>query len=308
VRLADIPHHSEHIVLDLGSSPAVNPKALPDDSRLRLLRVDYSGPWWLSHSTNLAMSQATGTVLVHCDADCLLTAQFFAQLLHDVDTVDFTASRLSLLDWRQKNDCSYPSSGLFWVKRDSYWKVGGFNPYLQGWGGDEVDLMTRLFRAGFRCRRQEGYGVESIPHGDESRVETVSGILFNILKRRTSRAIKRASSRKNMLISSLMLQKETADWPTQNEYKNAYLQSRSLPDIEPIALLDVFRLRAMQRELFQVWVCVACKPTFFGRLLAVLLTLLMPRRVLERFLMKLGIFANQPLLDGSPPQQALQLE
>jgi hypothetical protein len=248
------------------------------------------------------MAQATGSILVHCDADCLLTAQFFDQLLHDANVVDFSAARMTLMDWKLDSDSSYPTIGLYWVKCCAYWAVGGLNPYLQGWGYEEIDLMGRLFRAGFLPCRQLSCGVTSLQHSDVLRVDTDGEGFVPVLQKRTSHAIKRACARKNTVVSTQMLNHGFRKWPSRLAYQHAYQYQADLPPLHPIALFSGKHLKALQCELFQVWLSAACESSLVGRFLAKTLTPWIPRRILEQFLIKLGIFANQPLLDGSLPQ------
>ena len=293
-----LPYHCEHIVLDLGSSPAICSSDLPPDHRIKLFHVPYQGPWWLSHSFNLAMALASSNLLVHCDADCLLTPAFFEQMLEDAKSVKFSVSRLTPVDLKLTNDKSYPSSGIYWVQRDAYWRVNGLNPYLQGWGYEELDLFSRLFRAGFAVCRVPKNGLQNFIHSDHMRVDANGSEMLAALRYKTSHAIKRACQHKNMRISTLMIERGMTSWPSKSDYKEAFEKFSALPDLPAISLLTPSELKGLQRYLFRVWLSASINPDFLGRLLAFVLTPMLPQRWLEWLLVQLGIFVNQNLLDA----------
>ena len=50
-RVAAWPHHSEHLILDWSSAVPLRRDELPDDDRLRLVRVDGERDWHLCRAS-----------------------------------------------------------------------------------------------------------------------------------------------------------------------------------------------------------------------------------------------------------------
>ena len=74
-RVAAWRHHDEHLIIDWSSRIPLRRDALPDDPRLRLLRVEGEGRWSPSRAYNFALAQARGAWLMRMDADCWPTDQ-----------------------------------------------------------------------------------------------------------------------------------------------------------------------------------------------------------------------------------------
>lgn len=132
--------HIEHIVLDWNSNPAVLISDLPEDHRIRLIRVDHERHWWLTRAYNYAASFANGNWLLKVDADCILDQDFF-------DAFDPTHASLQTfgnLSLLTNNDTDFSGWGLFSVKRDIFERCGGFNEWIFGWGFDDIDLYERI--------------------------------------------------------------------------------------------------------------------------------------------------------------------
>ena len=71
VRVAESAHHQEHLVLDWSSREPLRRDQLPNDSRIRLVRVEGEPRWNLCRAYNLpAAKLARGDVLLKLDADC----------------------------------------------------------------------------------------------------------------------------------------------------------------------------------------------------------------------------------------------
>ena len=66
--MADWPHHHEHLILDWSSAEPLLREQLPNDHRLRLIRVDGERDWHLCRAYNLALQLARGSVLFKLDA------------------------------------------------------------------------------------------------------------------------------------------------------------------------------------------------------------------------------------------------
>jgi hypothetical protein len=163
-------HHQEHLILDWSSQPAVDVGDLPDDPRIRLVRVEGERSWWLSRALNRAMAEARGSWLLKVDADCVLEAPFFRAL-------DPAAASLQIaaLPGAPRADQFPALWGLFGVDANLFALAGGFNEYLHGWGYDEIDLFERLLLiSGSRLALLPQAGVTDLAHGDRQRVANSS--------------------------------------------------------------------------------------------------------------------------------------
>ncbi len=163
-RLAAWPHHKEHLIVDWSSDEPLRRADLPDDPRLRLLRVEGEKRWNLCRAYNFGLARARGSLILKLDADAWPTAHF---------DPDAPALRL-------------PGGGRLWamgsgpegrrgqllIERELLEAVGGFHELLVGYGFDDKDLQARLqllLAQEPAAIPAEWLGV--IPHSDEERAE-----------------------------------------------------------------------------------------------------------------------------------------
>lgn len=153
--------HAEHLILDWSSQPPISRDDLPADPRIRVERVEGEAQWWLSRAYNRAFLLARHPWILKADADALLGPEFFTGFAPAAATLQIRhlvggAAAAGCLD----------DLGLFAVERRALQAVGGFNPYLFGWGYDDLDLFERLFlQAGTTVSHLPGAGVCSLSHG-----------------------------------------------------------------------------------------------------------------------------------------------
>jgi hypothetical protein len=238
-RVAVWPYHSEHLILDWSSAVPLQRDELPDDDRLRLVRVDGERDWHLCRAYNLALQLACGDVLFKLDADCWPQPD-----------LDPAALR------RDGSLCSFGSGpdgrlGQWILDRSLLEGVGGFNEFLVGYGFDDKDLRARVMA---RCggegpplqARQLGVivhsALERIGAGPESR-----RLPF---REATAQAQKRASAMANRVLAA------SCPWMAQrrgSRYRWNASSSSWLVDVEsvlraPIEVDD--EVRRLRRTLF----------------------------------------------------------
>jgi len=131
--------HREHIILDWNSSPAILRGDLPDDPRIRLVRVEGEKQWWLTRAYNQAVKLSQEYWLLKVDADCVLENAFFEAFQPDRATLQTCWHHSGLA-----SESNFGSWGLFCVERGAFQRCGGFNEWLFGWGFDDTDLYERL--------------------------------------------------------------------------------------------------------------------------------------------------------------------
>jgi len=133
-RVASLPWHTEHLVVDWSSIQPLRRELLPPDPRLRLLRVEGEPEWNLCRAYNFAVAQSSGEVILKLDADAWPSARF-----------DPGAPQLG----EAGRPCAFGSGGegrkgQILVARSLFEAVGGFHELLVGYGFDDKDLRIRL--------------------------------------------------------------------------------------------------------------------------------------------------------------------
>jgi hypothetical protein len=262
--------HHEHLILDYGSTVPLRRADLPPDDRIRLIQVrNPSAKWWLTHSYNLAFALATGEHVLKLDADVLLSPQFADRILHTLEQTraHLLCNRLTRQDWILP-ESRFTTNGLFLVRRSSLASIRGFNPYLQNWGWDDIDLYSRLFLAGFPVGQLPREGVELIVHGDEQRV---SGQLHRPWRERllTRASTREDVSRRRMHANDVKNQRIAVaailrgiSWPDFDVYQDAFRSTQGLPDLPPVSLFDP----AEQRDLEHFLARTLLAPNHLGKL------------------------------------------
>ena len=247
--VARLPAHSEHIIVDFGSSTPITRADLPNDDRIKLHRVEGpdEGPddkWWLTQAFNLGFSLAQSEYILKLDADVLLTPEFADALLSQLNdsNAHLLCNRLTNQDWGLP-DRLFTTNGLFLCKRSSLEAIHGFNPYIRGWGWDEIDLYSRFFLAGFPIARLPHNGLELIEHGDDQREAPIRTNPWRIQapwitkKAAEPRNRMRAHNEKNRQIATASIVKGLS-WPSLADYREAYLNTGSLPTLPKVNLFD----------------------------------------------------------------------
>ena len=255
--VSQITGHDEHIVLDFGSSIPIYRDQLPADKRIKLHRVESpSGSWWLTHAYNLAFSLAAGDFILKLDADVLLSQEFVDELCKQQSKAvsDLMCNRLTLQDWSLPSG-RFITNGLFFCRRSSLEDVGGFNPYIQGWGWDEVDLYSRFFLSGYSVSRIPSCGVDLLEHDDDLRANSVrnskpSALSFltpdpNKVDARNKICAHNAKNRQ-IALASIM---RSLYWPSLMEYAHSYQQVGRMAGLPRVKLFEHNELQELVDSL-----------------------------------------------------------
>lgn len=266
--------HDEHIILDYGSAVPVSRAELPPDSRVRLIRANPTrATWSLAQSYNLAFSLTKNEWILKVDADVILSSTFEDTLCFDPLSAhaELFCSRLTLGDWSLPDE-KYASNGFFLAKRSLLEKIRGFNPYLNGWGWEDIDLYSRAFLAGATAAKLPHEGVTTIPHdaADSVGVKTLemlagSGIPPKILGAVSAENIKRASNAMNRAVA---IKVASADhtWPDFADYRTAFRESGGPPAVSKITLFSADEKKALERKVLSVLVTRSRAGRWFAKL------------------------------------------
>lgn len=165
-RVADLPWHAEHLVVDWSSTQPLRRDQLHADRRLRLLRVEGESEWNLPRAYNFAVAQSRGDVILKLDADAWPSPRF-----------DPDAPKLKV-DGRPcaTGSGSDGRKGQMLLARSLFEAVGGFHELLSGYGFDDKDLRIRLTQIlGQDPAWIPADWLELIPHTDVERAGVRSG-------------------------------------------------------------------------------------------------------------------------------------
>ncbi len=238
-RVADWPHHHEHLIVDWSSRSPVDRAQLPADPRLRLERVEGESRWNLCRAYNLAAQLARGNVLLKLDADCW-PEQLDPKLL--------TSAEHQLCWFGSGPDGRL---GQFLISRAAFEAVGGFNEVLLGYGFDDKDLKARLTSQGFVLRALPIEAIGVIAHSIHERVsrDLVVHNAPSAYEESFSFAQRRATAMSNRVAAA------HCPWTAQRqptryrrlEDQSLVAASSSLPVLEPAAAAELERLR---RQVF----------------------------------------------------------
>ena len=238
-RVAESPHHQEHLVLDWSSSEPLRRDQLPDDSRIRLERVEGEPRWNLCRAYNIAAKLARGDIFLKLDADCW--PEHIDQDLH--------LKTLSDVCWFGSG--SDGRLGQFLMSRSTFEAVGGFNELLVGYGFDDKDLKARLQSLGFVIELLPEASLGVIPHSIHERVSRtdVEDLRSSPLQESLSYAQRRATAMSNRVAAAY------SPW-TSRSMGTRYVQSQpqtfiadctSIPRHEPLVAGE---LESLRRQIF----------------------------------------------------------
>lgn len=132
---------------------------------LKLIRVDNYPNWSLTKSFNLGFRASSFDKILKLDSDIKLDEKFFFYHNLGKDSIFFSG------DWaKARNDNEKHTNGVLYVKRSDFFKIGGYNEFIEGYGYDDSDLYSRLSQVAQRhliCLDL----VEHINHSNELRIE-----------------------------------------------------------------------------------------------------------------------------------------
>jgi hypothetical protein len=191
-RVADWPHHHEHLIVDWSSEIAIDRRDLPPDPRLRLVRVEGEQVWNLSRAYNFACAHALGDCLFKLDADCWPELQLHPlQWLHAGSVCQLGSGPDGRL-------------GQWVLDRDLFERVGGFNELMQGYGFDDKDLKARLIaHAHVQPQPLPLEALAVLRHSVLLRAETGVTAAADSWGLHRAQALKRTSSLSNRLVAAV---------------------------------------------------------------------------------------------------------
>ena len=184
-RVAQWNYHFEHIVVDWSSQRPIERGDLPDDPRLRLVRVDGVVFWHPGQAYNFAASCAQGKWLFRLDADCWV---------QNFDPTLFLTHK-EIPAW-VANASQEGSLGEILVPAEKFWGIGGYSELMRGYGFEDKDFVYRLEAAhNSSCGSLAAEQVHFIPHGPQLRAVVQDSDAV-------ARSYKRSSSAYNRFVAA----------------------------------------------------------------------------------------------------------
>ena len=238
-RISSWTHHEEHLILDWSSREPLRRNQFPNDSRIRLERVEEEDRWNLCRAYNFAAQLAKGNLFLKLDADCWPD---------DFDPAAYLESAL--------NTCWFGSGpdgrlGQFLMSRESFEAVGGFNEILMGYGFDDKDLKARLQSLDILVLSLPEDAISVIPHTIHERVgrEKEVNHTKSFYQESLSFAYRRTTSISNRV--------SAAHYPWSSQRKGTHYKNlnrkvwtavpHSIPELQPQV---VDELRSLRRQIF----------------------------------------------------------
>lgn len=200
-RVCAWPHHQEHLLVDWSSRSPLQRNELPDDPRIRLLRVEGETQWNPSQAYNFAAAQVRSEWLFRLDADCWVQ-DLDPCSLADGDPAD---------GWVARNSQA-GGVGELLVRTELFWAIGGFHEFMCGYGFEDKDLIYRLeAHPGVRLGLLAPQHVLCIAHTAKVRANVQGSEAM-------ARALKRATSMSNRFLAA------SCPWPGHHQ-RGTYRQS-----------------------------------------------------------------------------------
>lgn len=109
-----------------------------NDPRITVIRVQGKKYWVLTLAVNLAVRCTSRNNILKLDSDSKLAPDFLEK--HPLNNSIFYAG-----DWRKATEKNQQHlNGIVYIKRRNFFKVHGYNEYIQTYGYDDCDLYDRL--------------------------------------------------------------------------------------------------------------------------------------------------------------------
>ncbi len=139
------PDIQEIIIVDWSSDESLTPLVKKyQDGRIVLAIVRDQKKWILTHAFNLAARLTTHDKIFKIDADVEILPGFFEK--HVLRPGIFFTGNWA----NQRNENEQYLNGMIYLYRDDFFRVNGYNEYIQMYGWDDDDLYGRLQNQGLR--------------------------------------------------------------------------------------------------------------------------------------------------------------
>ncbi len=160
----------EIVIVDWGSRPSIKPiiDHYNHSKKIKLISVPNVDTWNLTKSFNLAARVTSYSNLLKVDCDSVLDSNFFSYHNLSKDCVFFAGN------WKKsRNENERHTNGIVYMKRDDFFKIGGYNELINTYGYDDCDLYKRLEFWSKRLMINLD-SIKHIEHSNKNRIENQS--------------------------------------------------------------------------------------------------------------------------------------
>lgn len=195
---------TEFIIVDWSSDQSLAPLTKLD-SRIKVITVQHQKYFNQPQPLNLAASVATGDYILKVDCDYVLNPYYNFFESYSIDEKSFVSGKSNIKNYEYFNGEYYvidnnqmnenelkeyfnsysqyyrPLTGLLFVSKENFKKVGGYNENLGKYYAYEDDeIFHRLRVLGLQEKRLNyDYCLFHIPHPDKKRIENFAGYNLN---------------------------------------------------------------------------------------------------------------------------------
>ncbi|HNW74106.1 MAG TPA: galactosyltransferase-related protein [Bacteroidales bacterium] len=169
------PEISEIIIVDWSSDHSLIPLIEKyQDDRILLAIVPGKPRWVLSEAFNLAARLSTKDKILKMDADVSINPDFFS--LHTLKPGIFYSGNWT----RGRDENERHLNGIVFLYAKDYFRVNGYNEYIQSYGWEDTDLYQRLEEAGLNRLDLNLETLSHRSHGHRTTFQDQTNFLENI--------------------------------------------------------------------------------------------------------------------------------
>jgi predicted glycosyltransferase involved in capsule biosynthesis len=128
-------YNYEYLILDYSSKSDNYIKELATDERLSCYRVENMKFYHHSHAKNVITKFATGDIIIHLDADNLMSAEFLENVVYFMNP--------NIDRYIVNADNSADMFGRICISRNNFMILTGYDEHFVGWGFEDTDLVYR---------------------------------------------------------------------------------------------------------------------------------------------------------------------
>ena len=151
---------SEVIVVDYGCEQGTAAWVKEHHPAAKVVQVDDDPVFCAARARNIGAKNASHELLCFVDADVLLHLELGKWLVLNPSPNGF---------YLYPEQTARELVGFLIVAREHFFKVGGYDEAIRGWGGEDTDLYERLDRTGLSRFSVPKESISPISHGDELR-------------------------------------------------------------------------------------------------------------------------------------------
>ncbi|MCA1062463.1 glycosyltransferase [Rossellomorea sp. AcN35-11] len=172
-------------------------------NKVKLIKTEGVGP---SVARNIGAENAASDYLLFCDAHLSFEPFWIDKLLTPLrlNMSDVVCPAIASMDdpkivgygqtlnsslriqWHKKKPMLFNTAvipgGCFLIKRDAFFKVGGFETGFRTWGHEDVELSIKLWLFGYRCSCEPSVTIKHLFRKSHPYKVDYDGVYYNLLR------------------------------------------------------------------------------------------------------------------------------